>query len=44
MSYNWKNAPKEGTPPDGLFWIGSEFEEQIIGPYLQDIAPDGFYV
>jgi len=35
-SYDRQNAPKEGTSPDGLFWIGSEFEEQIIVPFLQD--------
>ncbi len=37
-SYARKNAPREGTPPKGLFWIGSEFEEQVIIPFLQDIA------
>ncbi|MDZ5811535.1 PD-(D/E)XK nuclease family protein [Halorubrum sp. AD140] len=37
-SYARKNAPREGTPPEGLFWIGSEFEEQVIVPFLQDVA------
>lgn len=35
-SYDRQNAPKEDAPPQGLFWIGSEFEEQIIVPYLQE--------
>jgi len=26
VSYARLNAPREGTPPEGLFWIGSEFE------------------
>lgn len=43
-SYDRQNAPKEGTPPEGLFWIGTEFEEQVIVPYLQDITPDDLYV
>lgn len=43
-SYTRQNAPREGTPPEGLFWIGSEFEERIIVPYLQNTVPDGLYV
>lgn len=43
-SYDRQNAPCEGTPPQGLFWIGTEFEEQVIVPYLQDIVPDDLYV
>jgi CRISPR/Cas system-associated exonuclease Cas4 (RecB family) len=43
-SYARQNAPREGTSPEGLFWIGSEFEEQIIVPYLQSIVPDELYV
>ncbi|MFP9193942.1 PD-(D/E)XK nuclease family protein [Natrialbaceae archaeon A-CW1-1] len=35
-SYARRNAPREGTPPEGLFWIGSEFEEQVIVPFLQE--------
>ena len=35
-SYARQNAAKEFTLPEGLFWIGSEFEEQIIVPFLQD--------
>ncbi|MFC7194557.1 hypothetical protein ACFQL4_07640 [Halosimplex aquaticum] len=43
-TYARQNAPREDTPPEGLFWIGSEFEEDIIVPFLQDIAPDELYV
>lgn len=42
--YARQNAPREGTTPDGIFWIGSTFEEDIIVPYLQDTTPDGLYV
>ncbi len=35
-SYARQNAPREGPPPEGLFWIGSEFEEQVIVPFLRD--------
>ena len=42
--YEANNAPKEGTQPSGLFWIGSEFEEKIIVPFLRDIAPDRVFV
>jgi len=43
-TYSRQNAPREGTTPQGLFWIGSEFEEQIIVPYLQTVIPDQSYV
>lgn len=43
-SYARKNAPREGTPPEGLFWIGSEFEEQVIVPFLQHITTPETYV
>jgi len=43
-SYSRQNAPREGSPPQGLFWFGSEFEEQIIVPYLQSISSDESYV
>jgi len=42
--YARQNAPREDTPPEGLFWIGSEFEGEIIVPFLQDIVPDELYV
>lgn len=34
--YYTQNAPKEGAQPQGLFWIGSKFEEEIAVPYLLD--------
>jgi CRISPR/Cas system-associated exonuclease Cas4 (RecB family) len=43
-TYGRQNTPREDTPPEGLFWIGSEFEEEIIVPFLQDIVPDELYV
>lgn len=43
-SYARKNAPREGTSPEGLFWIGTEFEEQVIVPFLQDITTQNTYV
>lgn len=43
-SYARQNAPREGTPPEGLFWIGSEFEEEVIVPFLQDITTPETYV
>jgi len=42
--YARQNAPREGTPPEGLFWIGSEFEEQVIVPFLQSITTPETYV
>lgn len=43
-SYKRQNAPKEGTPPKGLFWVGTEFEESLIVPFLQDETPSDTYV
>lgn len=43
-SYARQNAPREGTPPEGLFWIGSEFEEEVIVPFLQNITTPETYV
>ncbi len=43
-SYARKNAPQEGTPPEGLFWIGSEFEEQVVVPFLQAMTTPNTYV
>lgn len=42
--YTRQNTPREGTPPEGLFWIGSKFEEQIIVPFLQSITTPDTYV
>jgi CRISPR-associated exonuclease Cas4 len=43
-NYARQNAPREGTPPQGLFWIGSEFEEQVVVPFLQSITTTDTYV
>lgn len=43
-SYKRQNAPKEDTPPEGLFWIGTEFEERLAVPFLQDVTPPDTYV
>jgi len=34
--YKRLNAPKETIPPQGLFFFGTRFEEDVIVPYLQD--------
>ncbi|WP_336037700.1 CRISPR-associated protein Cas4 [Halobacterium yunchengense] len=43
-SYARQNAPREGTVPEGLFWFGTEFEEQVIVPFLQSITTPSTYV
>ena len=42
--YKDYSAPKEGTAPKGLFWIGSNFEEEVIMPFLESITTDETYV
>lgn len=43
--YERENAPREGTQPQGLFWSGTAFEEDIIVPFLQDeVTGDSTYV
>lgn len=32
--YYGENAPQEGESPDGIFWIGTKFEEELVVPYL----------
>ncbi len=45
VRYYGQNAPQEGDSPQGLFWIGSEFEEGIIVPFLQEaVTTDSTYV
>lgn len=43
-AYARQNAPREGTQPKGLFWFGTEFEEQVIVPFLQSITTPDIYV
>ncbi|GAA0277912.1 CRISPR-associated protein Cas4 [Halobacterium noricense] len=45
VRYYAENAPKEGDAPQGLFWIGSAFEEEIVVPYLLDaVTTENTYV
>lgn len=43
-SYSRQNAPREGDVPTGLFWIGTEFEEDVLVPFLQDATDENMYV
>ncbi|WP_135535622.1 CRISPR-associated protein Cas4 [Halostella pelagica] len=43
-TYSRQNAPREGTQPEGLFWFGTEFEEQVVVPFLQSITTPDTYV
>jgi CRISPR/Cas system-associated exonuclease Cas4 (RecB family) len=36
LFYQDYNAPEEQPDPDGIFWVGSKFEEEIIFPFLRD--------
>lgn len=42
--YRRRNAPKESRAPSGLFWAGSEIEEQVVVPFLQTVTPEEVYV
>jgi len=42
--YTAFNAPKETSPPRGIFYFGSSFEEDIIVPFLDDIAGEEHFV
>lgn len=43
--YNQLNAPSEQLDPQGIFWIGSKFETELILPYLEEqVARPGEYV
>jgi CRISPR/Cas system-associated exonuclease Cas4 (RecB family) len=45
VRYYAENAPQEGDPPQGLFWVGSKFEEEIVVPYFLDtVATESTYV
>ena len=35
VSYQQCNAPEETSDPDGIFWIGSQFEEELVFPFLE---------
>lgn len=40
VTYRQENAPVETTDPDGLFWIGRRFEEDVVVPYLREAVVD----
>jgi CRISPR/Cas system-associated exonuclease Cas4 (RecB family) len=42
--YRQHNAPEEEPDPQGIFWIGSRFEEEIIVPYLASTIGENEYV
>lgn len=45
MAYRKANAPAETEDPEGIFWAGRRFEEDVIVPYLQDsVAGEDTYV
>lgn len=36
--YKQLNAPEENGDPEGIFWFGSHFEEDVVLPFLEDVA------
>ena len=38
--YQQHNAPEETADPNGIFWVGSRIEEDIIVPYLREAVAD----
>ncbi len=42
--YRKENAPAERTPPEGIFWTGRRFEEELIVPFLRDTVGSDAYV
>lgn len=45
IAYRQLNAPAESPDPAGIFWIGSQFEEEIALPYLRNqVAGSDEYV
>lgn len=44
VHYHRQNAPKETKEPLGTFWFGSEFEEQVVVPFLRAIVDEDQYV
>jgi CRISPR-associated exonuclease Cas4 len=35
LFYEDHNAPEEKPNPEGIFWVGSKFEEEIVHPFLK---------
>lgn len=45
IAYRQANAPEETADPEGMFWTGRRFEEDIVVPYLQQaVVGEGTYV
>ncbi|SFL21577.1 CRISPR/Cas system-associated exonuclease Cas4, RecB family [Halogranum rubrum] len=43
--YQQLNAPEESRDPSGIFWTGTQFEEEWMMPYLEHIANEsGAYI
>jgi rubrerythrin len=42
--YRQLNAPEEQADPQGIFWTGTKFEEELVVPYLQTIVGPDEYV
>jgi len=38
--YVTRNAPKEEAPPSGIFWTGTRIEEDLVQPFLEDVAAE----
>jgi CRISPR/Cas system-associated exonuclease Cas4 (RecB family) len=40
LFYQDHNAPEEQSDPEGIFWVGSKFEEEIAFPFLKHAVTD----
>lgn len=38
LVYRQENAPEEQSDPDGIFWFGSRFEEDLLFPFLEEVV------
>jgi CRISPR/Cas system-associated exonuclease Cas4 (RecB family) len=38
--YSAQNAPQEESPPLGIFWAGTRIEEDLVQPFLEDVADE----
>ena len=36
ITYRQHNAPEEQSDPQGIFWFGTKFEEELVLPFLKD--------
>lgn len=41
ITYRQLNAPEEQSEPQGIFWFGTKFEEELVLPFLQESVTDG---